>query len=72
MSRTDAFALVAGGTVQAGGGVYLPRRADDGGFQDALGGAFRDRVATAPPRLDIASALLDAWQVHSCQAQEGD
>jgi len=29
MSRTDAFALVAGGTVQAGGGVYLPRRADD-------------------------------------------
>ena len=29
MSRTEAFALVAGGTVQAGGGVYLPRRADD-------------------------------------------
>jgi hypothetical protein len=29
VSRTEAFALVAGGTVQAGGGVYLPRRADD-------------------------------------------
>ena len=29
MSRAEAFALVAGGTVQAGGGVYLPRRADD-------------------------------------------
>ena len=29
MSRTEAFALVAGGTVQAGGGVYLPRRADN-------------------------------------------
>jgi hypothetical protein len=28
MSRSEAFAFVAGGTVQAGGGVYLERRAD--------------------------------------------
>ena len=29
MSRPEAFTFVAGGTVQAGGGVYLERRADD-------------------------------------------
>jgi hypothetical protein len=29
MSRPEAFAFVAGGTVQASGGVYLERRADD-------------------------------------------
>ena len=28
MSRAEAFAFVAGGTVQAGGGVYLERQAD--------------------------------------------
>ena len=28
MSRAESFAFVAGGTVQAGGGVYLERRAD--------------------------------------------
>ena len=28
MNRSEAFAFVAGGTVQAGGGVYLERRAD--------------------------------------------
>ena len=28
MSRSEVFAFVAGGTVQAGGGVYLERHAD--------------------------------------------
>ena len=28
MNRSRAFAFVAGGTVQAGGGVYLERQAD--------------------------------------------
>ena len=30
MSRPEAFAFVAGGTVQAGGGVYIERSADRG------------------------------------------
>ena len=40
MSRTDAFAFVAGGTVQAGGGVYLERRADADLLEHCRSGDF--------------------------------
>ena len=40
MNRTDAFAFVAGGTVQAGGGVYLERHADAQLLDHCLAGDF--------------------------------
>ena len=40
MSRAESFAFVAGGTVQAGGGVYLTRRADDELLDHCLAGDF--------------------------------
>jgi hypothetical protein len=40
MSRADSFAFVAGGTVQAGGGVYLTRHADDELLAHCLAGDF--------------------------------
>jgi hypothetical protein len=40
MNPAEAFALVAGGTVQAGGGVYLPRRADDELLAHCRAGSF--------------------------------
>jgi hypothetical protein len=40
MTRADAPAFVAGGTVQAGGGIYLPRRADDELLNHCLAGDF--------------------------------
>jgi hypothetical protein len=40
MSPAEVFALVAGGTVQAGGGVYLPRRADDELLAHCSAGSF--------------------------------
>ena len=40
MSRAEPVAFVAGGTVQAGGGIYLPRRADDELLDHCLAGDF--------------------------------
>ena len=40
MSRAEPVAFVAGGTVQAGGGIYLPRRADDELLEHCLAGDF--------------------------------
>jgi len=40
MGRTDASAFVAGGTVQAGGGVYLERRADSDLLEHCRAGDF--------------------------------
>jgi hypothetical protein len=40
VSRPEAFTFVAGGTVQAGGGVYLPRRADDELLKHCRAGDF--------------------------------
>ena len=40
MSRAEPFAFVAGGTVQAGGGIYLTRRADDQLLDHCLAGDF--------------------------------
>jgi hypothetical protein len=40
MTRSEAFAFVAGGTVQAGGGVYLQRRADDELLEHCRAGHF--------------------------------
>jgi hypothetical protein len=40
MSRTEAFAFVAGGTVQAGGGVYLERQADRDLLEHCRAGDF--------------------------------
>jgi hypothetical protein len=40
MIRSDAFAFVAGGTVQAGGGVYLERRADRDLLEHCRAGDF--------------------------------
>jgi AAA-like domain len=40
MTRAEAFAFVAGGTVQAGGGVYLQRRADDELLEHCRAGHF--------------------------------
>ena len=40
MSRAEPIAFVAGGTVQAGGGIYLPRRADDELLEHCLAGDF--------------------------------
>ena len=40
MNRAEPVAFVAGGTVQAGGGIYLPRRADDELLEHCLAGDF--------------------------------
>jgi len=40
MSRAEPVTFVAGGTVQAGGGIYLPRRADDELLEHCLAGDF--------------------------------
>ena len=40
MSTAEPVAFVAGGTVQAGGGIYLPRRADDELLERCLAGDF--------------------------------
>ena len=40
MTKADSPAFVAGGTVQAGGGIYLPRRADDELLEHCLAGNF--------------------------------
>ena len=40
MTKADSPAFVAGGTVQAGGGIYLPRRADDELLEHCLAGDF--------------------------------
>ena len=40
MSKAEPVAFVAGGTVQAGGGIYLPRRADDELLEHCLAGDF--------------------------------
>ena len=40
MSRAEPVAFVAGGTVQAGGGIYLSRRADDELLEHCLAGDF--------------------------------
>ena len=40
MNTPEAFAFVAGGTVQAGGGVYLDRRADRELLEHCLAGDF--------------------------------
>ena len=40
MNRAEPFAFVAGGTVQAGGGIYLARRADDQLLDHCLAGDF--------------------------------
>ena len=40
MSRPDAFAFVAGGTVQAGGGIYLERHADTELLEHCRAGDF--------------------------------
>jgi hypothetical protein len=40
MIRSEAFAFVAGGTVQAGGGVYLERRADSELLEHCRAGDF--------------------------------
>jgi hypothetical protein len=40
MTKAESPAFVAGGTVQAGGGIYLPRRADDELLEHCLAGDF--------------------------------
>ena len=40
MTKAEPVAFVAGGTVQAGGGIYLPRRADDELLEHCLAGDF--------------------------------
>jgi AAA-like domain len=40
MTKAESSAFVAGGTVQAGGGIYLPRRADDELLEHCLAGNF--------------------------------
>ena len=40
MNKAESSAFVAGGTVQAGGGIYLPRRADDELLEHCLAGNF--------------------------------
>ena len=40
MNRVEPVAFVAGGTVQAGGGIYLPRRADDELLDHCVAGDF--------------------------------
>jgi hypothetical protein len=40
MNKAEAAAFVTGGTVQAGGGIYLPRRADDELLEHCLAGNF--------------------------------
>jgi hypothetical protein len=40
MTKADSPTFVAGGTVQAGGGIYLPRRADDELLEHCLAGDF--------------------------------
>src|SRR5258706_2404407 len=41
-------------------------------FEHSLRGPFRDRVARAPPRLDVAAAVLDTRQIKRGAAQERD
>ena len=40
MTRSNAYAFVAGGTVQAGGGIYLERRADRDLLEHCRAGDF--------------------------------
>jgi hypothetical protein len=43
-----------------------------GNLQNPLGGAFGDRIADAPPRLNVAAEALDARQIERGATQQGD